>query len=107
MKLNFILPTSETFWEFSDFPIPYSGKPPQTIEEIISEYFFWMPYGYSNLGDTQRIFEEYPGILLLANELIVTKQQLERDTDYQHEQFFLSIFTCLETSLRERMHLSL
>lgn len=89
MKQKFILPTSETFWEFSDFPIPISGgsAEPPTFEEFISKYLFWSPLGFSNLASTQTIFDDYLGILLLAKELIVSKQQLEMETKSEHKQF--------------------
>lgn len=92
MKSGFLVPTAEVYYDFAHLihRLPHwTGQvhPKTKIKDVISRQQFWLPMG-SSISSTQTVLEEYPGILFIAENLLVSKQQLENDTTYQHEQHF-------------------
>ncbi len=88
MKSKFLVPTSEVYYDFTHLihRIPgWTGLVHPKIKDIISRQEFWLPIG-SSLSSTMDVLEEYPGILFIAEDLLVSKEQLENDITCQHEQ---------------------
>ena len=90
MKSRILLPRSDP-WEFEDLYESSARKwtvgAARSIENIISSHIFWIHSSFYGLFP-ENVFETYPGILLLAEKLMVPRQDLMKDTKYQHKQFF-------------------